>query len=94
MLLKLQNNKNNSNFAGTKKKPQGLGVLKDRLDLDYRASRDENSIHRALNILRAGPDLSGDYTCSVSTLQSEDIRTKSMLVLGKYFHCFQKKIIL
>ncbi|KAH0810286.1 hypothetical protein GEV33_012505 [Tenebrio molitor] len=61
-------------------KPQGLGILKDRLNLEYAASVDANSVHRALHILKAVPDLSGDYTCSVSTLQSEDIRTKSMLV--------------
>jgi hypothetical protein len=64
-------------------KPQGLGILKDRLNLEYAASVDANSVHRALHILKAVPDLSGDYTCSVSTLQSEDIRTKSMLVFGK-----------
>ncbi|XP_057658587.1 butyrophilin subfamily 2 member A2-like [Diorhabda carinulata] len=68
-------------IPGTKKRPQGLGILKDRLNLEYAASVDANSIHRALHILKAGPDLSGDYTCSVSTLQSEDIETKSMLVL-------------
>ncbi|CAH0564329.1 unnamed protein product [Brassicogethes aeneus] len=67
----------------TKKKPQGLGVLKDRLNLEYEAGVDANSIHRALHIIKAGPDLSGDYTCSVSTFQSEDIRTKSMLVYGE-----------
>ncbi|RZC32231.1 hypothetical protein BDFB_006200 [Asbolus verrucosus] len=64
-------------------KPQGLGVLKDRLNLEYVASVDVNSVHRALHILKAVPDLSGNYTCSVSTLQSEDMRSKSMLVFGK-----------
>ncbi|KAJ8974139.1 hypothetical protein NQ317_007314, partial [Molorchus minor] len=47
-------------IPGTKKPPQGLGVLKDRLNLEYRASVDANSIHRALHILKAGPDLSGN----------------------------------
>uniref|UniRef100_A0A6P7F0F9 Uncharacterized protein LOC114324707 isoform X1 n=1 Tax=Diabrotica virgifera virgifera TaxID=50390 RepID=A0A6P7F0F9_DIAVI len=78
-------------IPGTKKRPQGLGILKDRLNLEYAASVDANSRHRALHIWKAGPDLSGDYTCSVSTLQSEDIETKSMLVLGKsnsYIHLF------
>ncbi|CAG9860256.1 unnamed protein product [Phyllotreta striolata] len=71
-------------IPSTKKRPQGLGILKDRLNLEYAASVDANSIHRALHILKAGPDLSGEYTCSVSTLQSEDIETKSMLVLGSF----------
>lgn len=70
-------------ISGAQKRPQGLGILKDRLNLEYMAGVDANSRHRALHILRAGPDLSGEYTCSVSTLQSEDIRTKKMLVLGK-----------
>ncbi|KAK9870446.1 hypothetical protein WA026_008011 [Henosepilachna vigintioctopunctata] len=62
-------------------RPQVLGILKDRLNLEYAVSAvDSNGKHRALHILDAGPDLSGNYTCSVSTLQSEDIRTKSMLV--------------
>ncbi|XP_060522227.1 uncharacterized protein LOC132699494 [Cylas formicarius] len=68
-------------IPSTKMRPQGLGILKDRLNLEYQASVDVNSIHRALHILKAGPDLSGNYTCSVSTLEGEDIRTKSMLVL-------------
>ncbi|CAH1119374.1 unnamed protein product, partial [Phaedon cochleariae] len=68
-------------IPGTKKRPQVSGILKDRLNLEYVASRDANSVHRALHILKALPDLSGDYTCSVSTMQSEDIETKTMVVL-------------
>lgn len=68
-------------IPGTKKRPQSLGVLKDRVNLEYQASVDANSIHRALYILETGPDLSGNYTCSVSTLESEDVKTKGMLVL-------------
>ncbi|XP_071052254.1 uncharacterized protein [Onthophagus taurus] len=63
------------------KRPQDLGVLKGKLNLAYAASDDTHSIHRALHILAPGPDLSGDYTCSVSTLKNEDQKTKSMLVL-------------
>ncbi|XP_045471192.1 uncharacterized protein LOC123678268 isoform X2 [Harmonia axyridis] len=81
-------NKNNRTLVyqwipASKSRPQVLGILKDRLNLEYAASVDANSIHRALHILQAGPDLSGEYTCSVSTLQSEDIRTKSMLVFER-----------
>lgn len=64
-------------------KPQGLGILRDRLNLGYEASTDERKRHRALHILKPGPDLSGDYTCSVSTVQNEDMRTKTMLVYGE-----------
>ncbi|KAF7286104.1 hypothetical protein GWI33_007752 [Rhynchophorus ferrugineus] len=68
-------------IPSTKKRPQSLGVLKDRVNLEYQASVDANSIHRALRIIRPGPDLSGNYTCSVSTLESEDAKTKGMVVL-------------
>ncbi|KAK9884282.1 hypothetical protein WA026_005234 [Henosepilachna vigintioctopunctata] len=79
-------NKNNQTLvyqwipAASNNKPKALGVLKNRLNLGYKAGDDANSIHRALHILQAAPDLSGDYTCSVSTVQSEDIQTKRMLV--------------
>lgn len=63
--------------------PISIGVLKNRLNLEYVASLDANSRHRALYIFNAQPDLSGNYTCMVSTLESEDQRTKTMLVLGE-----------
>lgn len=62
------------------------GILKGRLNLEYTASKDTNSVHRALHIIEPGPDLSGNYTCLVSTFRSEDRKTKRMLVLGMYFH--------
>ncbi|XP_019758642.2 uncharacterized protein LOC109536736 isoform X1 [Dendroctonus ponderosae] len=68
-------------IPSTKNRPQSLGVLKDRVNLNHQASVDANSIHRALHILNTGPDLSGNFTCSVSTLESEDEKTKGMLVL-------------
>ncbi|KAK9878651.1 hypothetical protein WA026_023101 [Henosepilachna vigintioctopunctata] len=62
-------------------KPVTLGVLKGRVNLDYSASSDINSIHRALQITKPGPDLSGNYTCAVSSYFSEDRKTKSMLIV-------------
>lgn len=62
------------------RRPVGLGILKGRLNLAYAASEQNYSVHRALHILKSGPDLSGEYTCSVSTLKNEDERTKTMLV--------------
>ncbi|KAK4875431.1 hypothetical protein RN001_011853 [Aquatica leii] len=56
------------------------GILKGRLNLEYSVSQDKNSKHRALHITKPGPDLSGDYTCLVSSFNNEDRRTKSMLV--------------
>lgn len=63
------------------KRPQELGILKGRLNLDYSASKDTHSVHRALHIIQTGPDLSGNYTCLVSTFKNEDRKTKRMLVL-------------
>ena len=56
------------------------GILKGRLDLEYTTS---NGTQSALHIIQPGPDLSGDYTCVVSTFTSEDRKTKRMLVFGK-----------
>lgn len=65
------------------KKPQGLGVLKNKLNLEYRASSDERTMHRALHILHPSAELSGEYTCVVSTFVNEDKQTKRMLVFGE-----------
>lgn len=62
------------------------GILKGRLNLNYSASGDTNSVHRALHIIQPGTDLSGEYTCFVSTFNSEDRKTKTMLVFGTYIH--------
>lgn len=70
-------------IPGTKK-PQGLGVLRDKLNLDYRASKDARTWHRALHIPEPSADMSGDYTCVVSTFGDEDRQTKRMLVFGKF----------
>ncbi|KAL3270219.1 hypothetical protein HHI36_009275 [Cryptolaemus montrouzieri] len=63
-------------------KPLTLGILRGRVNLEYSASSDTNSVHRALHITKPGPDLSGDYTCAVSSFSSEDKKTKRMLVVA------------
>ncbi|XP_022917622.1 uncharacterized protein [Onthophagus taurus] len=62
------------------RRPQDFGILKGRLNLEYSASKDINSVHRALHIMKPGLDLSGEYTCSVSTFNGEDVKSKKMLV--------------
>lgn len=66
-------------------KPQDMGILRGRVDLTYRASSDPLKMHRALRIVKPNTDISGDYTCVVSTFMEEDSRTKQMIVFGKYF---------
>jgi len=60
--------------------PQALGLFKDRLDLRYQASTDPFTVHRALKILNPSTELSGDYTCKVSSFEDEDSVTKKMTV--------------
>lgn len=70
-------------IPGGQMRPQSLGILKNKVNLDYKASQDINTMHRALHILRPSADLSGEYTCVVSTFHDEDKQTKKMLVFGK-----------
>ncbi|CAK1578800.1 unnamed protein product [Parnassius mnemosyne] len=61
-------------------KPQDMGILRGRVDLTYRASNDPLKMHRALRIVKPNTDISGEYTCVVSTFMEEDSRTKQMIV--------------
>ncbi|XP_047116825.1 hemicentin-1-like isoform X2 [Schistocerca piceifrons] len=61
-------------------KPQGFGVLKDRLNLTYEASSEKEKKHRALQILNPTPDLSGEYKCVVSTFDNETSGSKKMVI--------------
>ncbi|CAH2979170.1 unnamed protein product [Chilo suppressalis] len=61
-------------------KPQDMGILRGRVDLTYRASNDPLKMHRALRIVKPDTEISGDYTCVVSTFMEEDSRTKQMTV--------------
>lgn len=68
-------------------KPQSFGPLKDRLKLDYKASDNNATAHRALYIINPTVELSGDYKCLVSTNLDEDFMIKKMIVYGKYYVC-------
>ena len=65
-------------------KPQGLGVLKGRLWLDYKASENNATAYRALYILNPTVELTGEYKCTVSTNIDEDWSVKKMTVFGEY----------
>ncbi|XP_041973156.1 uncharacterized protein LOC121728900 [Aricia agestis] len=60
--------------------PQAIGILRGRVDLTHRASADPLTEYRALRIVRLGTDVSGNYTCVVSTFMAEDVATKHMTV--------------
>ncbi|KAM3964254.1 uncharacterized protein ACR2FA_001741, partial [Aphomia sociella] len=74
-------------------RPQVIGLLKGKVDMSFRISDEPLQAYRALKILRPTTDLSGNYTCVVSTFMEEDRRTKSMLVYspGKSFYFIQEK---
>ena len=59
---------------------QGLGSMRHRIDLDYEISADPWKRHRALYLLRPGVEMSGLYTCKVSTLENEVQSSRTMIV--------------
>ncbi|CAL4181820.1 unnamed protein product, partial [Meganyctiphanes norvegica] len=65
---------------------QALGVLKDRVELLYQASAEPWSKHRAVYIKNPSPELSGHYSCSVSTFEDEDTKSAHMLVWAARGH--------
>lgn len=61
-------------------KPQGVGMMKGRINLDYEHSPDPYDRHRALFMHWPTTEMTGDYTCKVSTLQNDVTGTKRMTV--------------
>ncbi|XP_068632650.1 uncharacterized protein [Battus philenor] len=74
-------------------RPQVVGLLKGKVDLDFKISDDPLQAYRAIKIRKPTTDLSGNYTCVVSTFLEEDRQTKSMLVYSPAhnFKFFQEK---
>lgn len=64
-------------------KPQDIGILRGRVDLNYRASDDPLKMYRALRIVKLDTDISGEYICVVSTFLDEDVKSKHMTVFGE-----------
>lgn len=61
-------------------KPKGVGMMKGRINLDYEHSPDPYDRHRALYMYWPTTEMTGDYTCKVSTLQNDVTGTKRMTV--------------
>ena len=67
-------------------RPQIIGEkFRKHVDLDYVVHSDSHKKHRALLLKRPTTELSGAYTCKVSTFVSEDVRREKMIVYCKYF---------
>ncbi|XP_054258138.1 uncharacterized protein LOC128983036 [Macrosteles quadrilineatus] len=61
-------------------RPQDLGILRGRLNLDHRASDNNATMYRALSIVNPTTELSGEYRCAVSTFTDEDFMIEKMIV--------------
>lgn len=66
------------------KKPQALGILRNRLDLSFKINNDPKMAYRALRIINPTTDIAGDYKCFVSTFTDEDFSSKYMIVFGEF----------
>ncbi|XP_068241956.1 uncharacterized protein [Palaemon carinicauda] len=61
-------------------KPQALGVLSGLANTSYKVSKEPWEAFRALYIPHPQPELSGRYSCVVSTYEDEDMRSADLLV--------------
>lgn len=64
------------------KKPQDLGVLKGKINTEYRFSEDNVTMYRAIQILNPTTNLSGEYKCTVFNLDedNEKSQTRKMII--------------
>ncbi|KAJ9578298.1 hypothetical protein L9F63_005479, partial [Diploptera punctata] len=62
------------------KKPQDLGVLKGKINTEYRFSEDNVTMYRAIQILNPTTNLSGEYKCTVFNLEDEKSQTRKMII--------------
>lgn len=63
--------------------PRGLGKLSSHIDLKYKATDKEDDMYRALRIKNLTLDLSGNYTCKVSSYYNEQTKTRKLIIYGK-----------
>ncbi|XP_055530627.1 uncharacterized protein LOC129721739 [Wyeomyia smithii] len=61
--------------------PIGFTSMKHQVNRSYTVSNEEMHKHRALALIRPLKNFTGEYTCAVSTYQSEDTRSALMLVV-------------
>lgn len=58
------------------------------IDLTYKASDDPFTEYRAMKLNKPGIDLTGDYTCVISTFEDEKAANASMVIYCEYFFKF------
>jgi hypothetical protein len=57
--------------------------MRGKINLDYEISPDPYGRHRALYLYSPTTEMTGDYTCKISTLQNEASLTKKMVIYGE-----------
>lgn len=65
-------------------KPQAIEPAMKYIDLEYRASEEPTSMYRAMKLVEPNIDLTGNYTCQISTFEDEVSEKRSMTVYGEY----------
>lgn len=67
-------------------RPQAFGPLKGRVDLGHATSEDSLQKYRAIRLCRPGVELSGSYTCRVTTWSDVAVATKRMTIYAPVKH--------
>ena len=64
--------------------PQVSPQFSRHVNLRYLASDDPYKMHRALFLKDIGTELSGRYSCRVSSIHGEDYRSTQMIIYGEH----------
>lgn len=70
-------------------KAYAMGSLKEFIDPTYKVSEDPNSMLRALKFKEISPELSGNYSCKVDSVDEVKWLTKQVIVYCKLWFLFQ-----
>ncbi|EDS27169.1 conserved hypothetical protein [Culex quinquefasciatus] len=62
--------------------PSGMNFMKNQVNRSYTVSDREMHKHRALALVQPLRNFTGEYACVVSTFETEDIRSASMVVIA------------
>ncbi|XP_011702755.1 PREDICTED: uncharacterized protein LOC105458871, partial [Wasmannia auropunctata] len=65
--------------------PQADEPAAKYVDLTYKASNDPYTEYRAIKLNKPGVDLTGEYTCVISTYADEQTANASMIVYSPHF---------
>lgn len=64
--------------------PFGFTAMGRQINRTYTINENPMHKHRALALVRPLKNFTGEYTCSVSTFQSQDMRSARMVMIGEF----------